>query len=81
MLLFWKCAKAGSALVCFDPTKMDTWQKLDFWVGELQENEPRCKIYLVETKRKLNLLFVQVLSYCLRSTVLDFVFALMRLIG
>mmetsp|Transcript_15945 Transcript_15945/g.30603 ORF Transcript_15945/g.30603 Transcript_15945/m.30603 type:complete len:203 (+) Transcript_15945:258-866(+) len=44
---------AGSALVCFDPTKMDTWQKLDFWVGELQENEPRCKIYLVETKHDL----------------------------
>jgi len=44
---------AGSALVCFDPTKIDTWHKLDFWVGELQENEPRCKIYLVETKQDL----------------------------
>lgn len=43
--------QAGSALVCFDPTKIHTWHKLDFWVGELQENEPRCKIYLVETKR------------------------------
>jgi len=44
---------AGSALVCFDPSKMDTWKKLDFWVGELQENEPRCRIYLVETKMDL----------------------------
>lgn len=44
---------AGSALVCFDPSKLDTWRKLDFWVGELQENEPRCRIYLVETKSDL----------------------------
>jgi Ras-related protein Rab-24 len=44
---------AGSALVCFDPSKIDTWKKLDFWVGELQENEPRCRIYLVETKMDL----------------------------
>lgn len=44
---------AGSALVCYDPSKLDTWRKLDFWVGELQENEPRCRIYLVETKMDL----------------------------
>uniref|UniRef100_A0A7S0QX96 Ras-related protein Rab-24 n=1 Tax=Pyramimonas obovata TaxID=1411642 RepID=A0A7S0QX96_9CHLO len=41
---------AGVALICFDPSKIDTWDKLEFWVNELHENEPHCKIYLIETK-------------------------------
>ena len=41
---------AGVALICFDPSKIDTWDKLEFWVNELRESEPNCKIYLIETK-------------------------------
>jgi hypothetical protein len=69
--------QAGSALVCFDPTKIDTWHKLDFWVGELQENEPRCKIYLVETKRARKCLSPFLLqqqcstALCVRVSCLD----------
>eukprot|EP00854_Cymbomonas_tetramitiformis_P013065 gene13065-15432_t len=43
---------AGAAVVCFDPTNELSWHKLAFWVKELQENEPRCRVYLAETKRK-----------------------------
>eukprot|EP00242_Pyramimonas_sp_CCMP2087_P000521 CAMPEP_0198231544 /NCGR_PEP_ID=MMETSP1445-20131203/115259_1 /TAXON_ID=36898 /ORGANISM="Pyramimonas sp., Strain CCMP2087" /LENGTH=232 /DNA_ID=CAMNT_0043912167 /DNA_START=636 /DNA_END=1335 /DNA_ORIENTATION=+ len=41
---------AGVALICFDPSNFDSWLKLEFWVSELHENEPQCRIYLIETK-------------------------------
>mmetsp|Transcript_24406 Transcript_24406/g.29584 ORF Transcript_24406/g.29584 Transcript_24406/m.29584 type:complete len:219 (-) Transcript_24406:412-1068(-) len=42
---------AGAALVCFDPSKQESWDKTKFWVKELLENEQRCRIYIVETKQ------------------------------
>lgn len=44
---------AGAAVVCFDPTNELSWHKLAFWVKELQDNEPRCRVYLAETKHDL----------------------------
>ncbi|KAJ5067261.1 ras-related protein rab-24 [Anaeramoeba ignava] len=41
---------AGAAIVCYDMTNHDTFDRLRFWVNELRENEKNCPIYLVGTK-------------------------------
>ncbi|KAJ3438603.1 ras-related protein rab-24 [Anaeramoeba flamelloides] len=42
--------KASSAILCFDPTKRSSYEKVKFWIKELRETESRCSIYLVATK-------------------------------
>eukprot|EP00301_Raphidiophrys_heterophryoidea_P020033 c4829_g1_i3.p1 GENE.c4829_g1_i3~~c4829_g1_i3.p1 ORF type:complete len:130 (+),score=13.12 c4829_g1_i3:428-817(+) len=44
---------AGAAIVCFDLTNPESWNKVKFWVQELSRHEPECKIFIVGTKRDL----------------------------
>eukprot|EP01122_Echinamoeba_exundans_P006058 TRINITY_DN1634_c0_g1_i1.p1 TRINITY_DN1634_c0_g1~~TRINITY_DN1634_c0_g1_i1.p1 ORF type:complete len:141 (-),score=20.57 TRINITY_DN1634_c0_g1_i1:68-490(-) len=46
--IYYRQAKA--AIVCFDLTQRDTFQKVKFWVEELLQNEEQCSIYIVGTK-------------------------------
>ncbi|CAG9465245.1 unnamed protein product [Pedinophyceae sp. YPF-701] len=41
---------AKGAIVCYDATSPFTWKKLRFWMGELQESEPTCSVFIVVTK-------------------------------
>mmetsp|Transcript_33264 Transcript_33264/g.94238 ORF Transcript_33264/g.94238 Transcript_33264/m.94238 type:complete len:237 (-) Transcript_33264:285-995(-) len=41
---------ARAAVVCFDATSAQSWQKLKFWVDELHQNEPNCKVFIATTK-------------------------------
>jgi len=41
---------ARAAIVCFDVTSSQSWQKLKFWVDELHQNEPNCKVFIATTK-------------------------------
>ncbi|KAJ3441305.1 ras-related protein rab-24 [Anaeramoeba flamelloides] len=42
--------KANAALLCYDISSKESFEKLNYWVSELRENEESCKIYLVATK-------------------------------
>ncbi|KAJ3429439.1 ras-related protein rab-24 [Anaeramoeba flamelloides] len=42
--------KATSAIICFDPTKRQSFEKAQFWIKELRETEINCSVYLVATK-------------------------------
>ncbi|KAJ3446821.1 serine/threonine-protein phosphatase [Anaeramoeba flamelloides] len=42
--------KASSAILCFDPTKRKSFDRVKFWIKELRETESHCSIYLVATK-------------------------------
>lgn len=46
--IYYRGAKA--AVVCYDITMSNTFQKAKFWVRELRAIEEECKIYLVGTK-------------------------------
>ena len=46
--IYYKDAKA--AIVCYDVTSEESYNKLTFWTNELVTNEPECVIFLVGTK-------------------------------
>eukprot|EP01097_Dermamoeba_algensis_P000672 TRINITY_DN123_c0_g1_i1.p1 TRINITY_DN123_c0_g1~~TRINITY_DN123_c0_g1_i1.p1 ORF type:complete len:213 (-),score=20.07 TRINITY_DN123_c0_g1_i1:123-761(-) len=45
--------KAKAALVCFDLTNADSFEKVRFWVMQVQEYEKDCQLYIVGTKADL----------------------------
>lgn len=44
---------AGAAIVCFDLTDRESYQKAKFWVSELRKHEEKCQIFLCGTKNDL----------------------------
>lgn len=44
---------AGAAILCFDLTDSESFDKVRFWAGELEHNEPNCKLYLCGTKKDI----------------------------
>ncbi|KAJ6248447.1 ras-related protein rab-24 [Anaeramoeba flamelloides] len=49
--MYYRNAKA--AIVCYDITKQQTFDKIKFWISELKNEVPKCKIYLTGTKSDL----------------------------
>lgn len=49
--LYYRGAKA--AVVCYDITKPNTFQKAKFWVRELRAVEEGCKVYICATKKDI----------------------------
>eukprot|EP00276_Gloeochaete_wittrockiana_P017858 CAMPEP_0184354288 /NCGR_PEP_ID=MMETSP1089-20130417/87102_1 /TAXON_ID=38269 ORGANISM="Gloeochaete wittrockiana, Strain SAG46.84" /NCGR_SAMPLE_ID=MMETSP1089 /ASSEMBLY_ACC=CAM_ASM_000445 /LENGTH=205 /DNA_ID=CAMNT_0026690211 /DNA_START=34 /DNA_END=651 /DNA_ORIENTATION=+ len=49
--IYYRSAKA--AIVCFDLTNRSSWEKVQFWINELKNNEEECSIYIVGTKYDL----------------------------
>ncbi|EGC35874.1 Rab GTPase [Dictyostelium purpureum] len=45
--------RANAAIVCYDLTNSETWEKVTFWAEELTQNEPDIEIYIVGTKLDL----------------------------
>eukprot|EP01100_Stratorugosa_tubuloviscum_P013217 TRINITY_DN6507_c0_g2_i1.p2 TRINITY_DN6507_c0_g2~~TRINITY_DN6507_c0_g2_i1.p2 ORF type:complete len:206 (-),score=99.73 TRINITY_DN6507_c0_g2_i1:1035-1652(-) len=41
---------AGAALICYDVTAKDSFDKARFWLQELKNDEPNCALYLIGTK-------------------------------
>jgi len=46
--MYYRNAKA--AIVCYSVNDEDSWDKLKFWISELQIQEPSCTIYICATK-------------------------------
>lgn len=44
---------AAAAIVCYDVTKTESFDKAKFWISELRSVEENCKIYLCGTKKDL----------------------------
>ena len=44
---------ARAAIVCYDLTDPEAWDKVEFWISELQKFEEGCRIYLCATKSDL----------------------------
>eukprot|EP01116_Phalansterium_solitarium_P019834 TRINITY_DN5683_c0_g1_i1.p1 TRINITY_DN5683_c0_g1~~TRINITY_DN5683_c0_g1_i1.p1 ORF type:complete len:197 (+),score=68.78 TRINITY_DN5683_c0_g1_i1:114-704(+) len=49
--IYYRSARA--AIVCYDMNDEKTYEKVQFWVDELQTNEDGCEIYIVGTKADL----------------------------
>eukprot|EP00128_Syssomonas_multiformis_P005199 Colp12_sorted_trinity150504_noHs@35570 len=49
--IYYRDAKA--ALICYDLTDSASFQKIQFWVDELRQNEENCLLYIVGTKYDL----------------------------
>ncbi|KAK5576497.1 hypothetical protein RB653_007641 [Dictyostelium firmibasis] len=45
--------RANAAIVCYDLTNRESWDKVTFWAEELTQNEPDIEIYIVGTKLDL----------------------------
>ena len=45
--------QARAALLCYDVTDTESFEKVKFWVQELRQYEPKCALYLVGTKLDL----------------------------
>ncbi|KAK9816502.1 hypothetical protein WJX72_001178 [[Myrmecia] bisecta] len=41
---------ARAAIVCFDATNLASFNKLKFWVNEVQQSQPGCMVYIAITK-------------------------------
>ena len=44
---------AAAAVVCYDVTNADSWERLGFWVRELRKIEENCRVYLCACKLDL----------------------------
>eukprot|EP00741_Cyanophora_paradoxa_P009272 tig00001493_g8982.t1 len=44
---------AAAAIVCYDVTRKETFERVKFWTNELRGSEPNCSIYVVATKMDL----------------------------
>ncbi|KAJ3447967.1 ras-related protein rab-24 [Anaeramoeba flamelloides] len=42
--------KSNAAILCYDVTQKESFDKLKFWAKQLKENEPSCRIYITATK-------------------------------
>ncbi|XP_053977031.1 ras-related protein Rab-24-like [Hylaeus volcanicus] len=49
--IYYRGAKA--AVVCYDITKLNTFQRAKFWVRELRSVEEDCKVYICGTKKDI----------------------------
>ncbi|ESO97019.1 hypothetical protein LOTGIDRAFT_188052 [Lottia gigantea] len=49
--IYYRNAKA--AVLCFDLTDKSSFDRVRFWIGELQDHEENCKIYLCGTKKDI----------------------------
>ncbi|KAG6795290.1 ras-related protein Rab-24 [Apis mellifera caucasica] len=49
--IYYRSAKA--AVICYDITKSNTFQRAKFWVRELRSVEEGCKIYICATKNDI----------------------------
>lgn len=49
--IYYRGAKA--AVVCYDITKINTFQRAKFWVRELRSIEQDCKVYICATKKDI----------------------------
>ncbi|OAD59283.1 Ras-related protein Rab-24 [Eufriesea mexicana] len=49
--IYYRGAKA--AVICYDITKSNTFQKAKFWIKELRNIEEECKIYICATKKDI----------------------------
>ncbi|XP_064630776.1 ras-related protein Rab-24-like [Lineus longissimus] len=49
--IYYRGAKA--AIICFDLTEKNSFEKAKFWVKELNKSEENCKVYLCGTKNDL----------------------------
>ncbi|KAG7200613.1 hypothetical protein KM043_001171 [Ampulex compressa] len=49
--IYYRGAKA--AIVCYDVTKSNTFQRVKFWVRELRSIEEGCKVYICATKKDI----------------------------
>lgn len=49
--IYYRGAKA--AIVCYDITNSDTFQKAKFWIRELRSMESECKVYICATKKDI----------------------------
>lgn len=49
--IYYRGAKA--AVICYDVTKSDTFQRAKFWVRELRSVEEGCKVYICATKKDI----------------------------
>lgn len=49
--IYYRGAKA--AIVCYDITKPNTYQRAKFWVSELRSIEEGCKVYICATKKDI----------------------------
>ncbi|XP_043601922.1 ras-related protein Rab-24-like [Bombus pyrosoma] len=49
--IYYRGAKA--AVICYDITKSNTFQRAKFWIRELREVEEGCKIYMCATKNDI----------------------------
>jgi Ras-related protein Rab-24 len=46
--IYYRSAKA--AVICYDVTDADSFEKVKLWVGELSAAEPECTLYVVANK-------------------------------
>jgi len=44
---------ARAAILCYAVTDPDSWERLQFWVKELQAVEEKCRLYVAATKLDL----------------------------
>lgn len=49
--IYYRSAKA--AVICYDITKSNTFQRAKFWVRELRSVEEGCKVYICATKNDI----------------------------
>ncbi|KAK6174338.1 hypothetical protein SNE40_017636 [Patella caerulea] len=49
--IYYRNAKA--AILCFDLTDKSSFDRIRFWIGELQTHEEACKIYICATKKDI----------------------------
>ena len=45
--------EAKAAVICYDIMNMQSWNRVNFWVSEVQKFEPGCKIYICGNKLDL----------------------------
>ncbi|XP_062522685.1 ras-related protein Rab-24-like [Corticium candelabrum] len=44
---------AQAAVICYDVTSLESFEKADFWIKEIIKMEPDCKVYVCGCKRDL----------------------------
>ncbi|XP_073966766.1 ras-related protein Rab-24-like isoform X2 [Choristoneura fumiferana] len=44
---------AHAAVICYEPTSLESWARLRHWLTELRTVEEECKVYLCGTKKDL----------------------------
>lgn len=49
--IYYRGAKA--AIVCYDLTDRNSYERAQFWINELRKNEESCRIYLCGTKKDI----------------------------